>query len=207
MYIDLTHVIDEDMPVYPGTDKPLLDRKYNIKDYGFSETILNMFSHTGTHIDSPSHMIENAKMLETYDVSYFIGSAYILDIFEKVPSIDDLKVLEEELKDINYIVLKSKWSDKWGSKEYYEDFPVLSVEATDYLLSLGIRGFAIDAISVDPVGSEDFENHMQIFKKECIIIENLTNLDKIKEKKFEIMAMPLKLKDSDGISARVVAKI
>ena len=84
---------------------------------------------------------------------------------------------------------------------------MLSVEVTEYLLDLGIRGFGIDAISVDPVGSEAFENHMLIFAKECIIIENLTNLDQINANRFEIMALPLKLKDSDGISARVVAKI
>ena len=206
MYIDLTHVIDENMPVYPGTEKPVLDRTYNIRDYGFSETILKMFSHTGTHIDSPSHMIENAKMLETYEVGYFIGSAYILDISKAIPSVSELENIKSEFSDVNYIILKTNWSDKWGSKEYYEDFPVLSLEITEYLLSFGIRGFGIDAISVDPVGSEAFENHMKIFEKECIIIENLTNLDQIKTKKFEIMAMPLKLKKSDGISARVVAK-
>lgn len=207
MYIDLTHVINEDMPVYPGTEKPVLDRKYSIKEYGFSETILTMFSHTGTHIDSPSHMVENGKMLESYDVDYFIGSAYILDISVKIPSVDDLKNHKSEFDNVNYIILKTNWSGKWGSEEYYENFPVLSVEATKYLLSLGIRGFGIDAISVDPVGSEAFENHMQIFAKECIIIENLKNLDKIKDNKFEIIAMPLKLKDSDGISARVLAKV
>lgn len=207
MYIDLTHTINEDMPVYPGTEKPVLDRKYNIKDYGFSETVISMFSHTGTHIDSPSHMIENAKMLETYDIDYFIGQAYVLDIRDKVPSVDDLKKLEDELCDVNYIILRTDWSKKWGRKEYYEDFPVLTVESTEYLLSLGIRGFGIDAISVDPVGSENFENHMQIFAKESIIIENLKDLDRILKKKFEIIAMPLKLKDSDGISARVIAKL
>lgn len=207
MYIDLTHIIDENMPVYPGTDKPILDRMYNIKEYGFSETILKMFSHTGTHIDSPSHMIENAKMLESYDVDYFIGSAYILDISDKIPNVDDLKLIESKLKDVNFIILKTNWSKKWGLKEYYEDFPVLSTEATDYLLGLGIRGFGIDAISVDPVGTETFDNHMKIFNKECIIIENLKNLDQIESNEFEIIAMPLKLKDCDGISARVLAKI
>ncbi|MGB3366928.1 MAG: hypothetical protein WBA54_05545 [Acidaminobacteraceae bacterium] len=36
------------------------------------------------YIDSPSHMIENAKMLETYDIDYFIVEAYILDISSRV---------------------------------------------------------------------------------------------------------------------------
>lgn len=206
MYIDLTHMIDEGMPVYPGTEEPVLDRTYNIEDYGFRETRLKMFSHTGTHIDAPSHMLKDGKMLESYDVNYFIGKAYILDIRSHVPCLEEIKSLSSKLEDVNYVIIRTGWSEKWGSNDYYNDFPILDVSSTKALLDLGIRGFGIDAISVDKVGSEDFENHMEIFNRQGIIIENLKNLDKIESEFFELIAMPLKLKNSDGISARVLGR-
>ena len=47
---DLTHTIQNDMPVYPGTEQPKLTTACTIEAVGYRETLLHMFSHTGTHI-------------------------------------------------------------------------------------------------------------------------------------------------------------
>ena len=52
--IELTHTIQGDMPVYPGTEKPVLTTACTIRDAGYRETILHMYSHTGTHMDAPA---------------------------------------------------------------------------------------------------------------------------------------------------------
>ena len=52
--IDLTHTIKEDMPVYPGTDTPKLIPANSYEKEGFRETLLQMYSHTGTHMDPPA---------------------------------------------------------------------------------------------------------------------------------------------------------
>ena len=51
--IDLTHVIAADMPVYPGTEPPRLESANTYEANGFKETLLTMYSHTGTHMDPP----------------------------------------------------------------------------------------------------------------------------------------------------------
>ena len=52
--IDLTHTIKENMPVYPGTDTPKLMPANTYEKDGFKETLMQMYTHTGTHID-PQH--------------------------------------------------------------------------------------------------------------------------------------------------------
>ena len=47
--IDLTHTIRENMPVYPGTEPPKLSPTSSYESDGFKETLLQMYTHTGTH--------------------------------------------------------------------------------------------------------------------------------------------------------------
>ena len=51
---ELTHTIRNDMPVYPGTEQPRLTTACTIDQCGYRETLLHMFSHTGTHMDAPA---------------------------------------------------------------------------------------------------------------------------------------------------------
>ena len=43
--VDLTHVIKEDMPVYPGTETPKFLPGSTYDADGFKETCLQMFTH------------------------------------------------------------------------------------------------------------------------------------------------------------------
>lgn len=203
MLLDLTHRMEEDMPVYPGTDKPIFDQCFTIEKYGFAETKVTMFSHTGTHMDAPAHMVSGGKTLDSYPISHFIGRAYLLDLPAKM---DQLVKDEALLKTVDFIIFRTGWSKYWGNQAYFEAFPVVSEEVLAYLLDFDIRGFGVDAISVDPVDTTTFDRHMKIFEKECTIVENLNGLDQINESVFKITMLPLYTKGSDGFSARVVAE-
>ena len=43
--IDLTHTINENMPVYPGTDTPKLIPANTYEKNGFKETFLQIYTH------------------------------------------------------------------------------------------------------------------------------------------------------------------
>ena len=64
--IDLTHTIREDMPVYPGTETPGLSPASSYEKDGFKETLLHMYSHTGTHMDPPAHLYEGRTTLDQF---------------------------------------------------------------------------------------------------------------------------------------------
>ena len=77
--IELTHTIQGDMPVYPGTEQPVLTTACTIREAGYRETLLHMYSHTGTHMDAPAHMIEGGKTLDTFPAEAFVGPGLALD--------------------------------------------------------------------------------------------------------------------------------
>ena len=77
--IDLTHTIKAGMPVFPGTEPPKLDPASTFEKDGFRETLLTMYSHTGTHMDAPAHVREDGITLDKFGADKFVGKAIVVD--------------------------------------------------------------------------------------------------------------------------------
>lgn len=202
---DLTYVINEYMPVFPGTEPPILAKANTLERDGFRETKITMYSHTGTHIDAPAHMMSNGLYLDDFDIEHFIGNATILDFSnEKIKfiDVDCLKPYEEKIKRVDFIIIKTGWGKYWGDKKYYEDFPSLTEEAAKWLTDFILKGIGIDAISIDNMKTTTFDVHKTLMLKNIIIIENLANLDAISNEYFILSIMPLKNRNADGSPVR-----
>ncbi|MDR3594486.1 cyclase family protein [Clostridium sp.] len=205
---DLTHIIHSDMPVFPGTEQPIFEKANTLEKDGFREAKITMYSHTGTHIDAPAHMLSYGAYLDDLDIETFIGNAIILDFTnENINLIDlgSLKPYEEKIKNVDFIIIKTGWSKYWGDKKYYEDFPSLSEEAAKWLSEFNLKGIGIDAISIDGIKSTTFAVHKILMSKNIIIIENLTNLNSVSNEYFVLSIMPLKNKNADGSPVRAIA--
>jgi arylformamidase len=205
--IDLTHVIEPGMPVFPGTEPPRMDVAATIAKDGFAEKCLSMVSHTGTHMDAPAHMRPRGKTLDRFSVSDFQGRAVMADARACRSGrigVDRLRPLENFLKDARFLILRTGWEERWGRKDYFDGFPALTPEAARYAISLGIRGIGVDAISVDRMEDRDFPIHGLLFDADVLVIENLANLDKVGAE-FDLVCFPLRIADADGSPARAVA--
>ena len=75
---DLTHTISAEMPVYPGTEPPVLTTANTYEKDMFKETLLSMFSHTGTHIDPPAHIFEGRTTLTSFLQSSLLERHWLL---------------------------------------------------------------------------------------------------------------------------------
>ena len=57
--VDLTHEIDEEIPIFPY-DPPLrIERVRDMERDGFNLNYINIGEHTGTHIGVPFHFLED----------------------------------------------------------------------------------------------------------------------------------------------------
>lgn len=204
--LDLTHTIKNDMPVYPGTEQPRLTTACTIDEVGYKETILHMYSHTGTHMDAPAHMIREGMTLDTFPAERLAGKGIVIDCRgEKEISLDLLR--RYNLRGAEFVLFCTGWDKRWGQEDYYEDFPVLTAEAAAYLAALPLKGVGEDCISLDPCDSVDFPNHLTLMRSGFLNTENLKNLDQLIGKAFTFVTLPLKFEASDGCSCRAVAMI
>ena len=208
--IDLTHTISENMPVYPGTEPPRLSAACTVEETGFKETLLQMYSHTGTHMDAPAHMVVKGVTLDKFEPAQFYGSALVIDCSKLGEGEHiDMSFIEhsrELAEKADFLLFRTDWDEKWGTDAYFRDFPCISSDVADFIVTTNKKGVGLDVISIDPVTGSGFENHKTLLKQNTIvIIENLCNLDMIGSGMFTFIAAPLKFENSDGAPVRAFA--
>ena len=87
-------------------------------------------------------------------------------------------------------------------------FPGLSAEAAKWLVEKrNINSIGIDTPSIDYGQSVYFKSHVILLAENIPAFENLTNLDKLPSRGFEIIALPMKIKGGSGAPLRIVAII
>lgn len=209
--IDLTHTINEDISVYPGTPSPTLKEVGDHDLDGYRITLLTMTSHTGTHVDSPYHIYKSGKTLNEFDVSSFIGKAMIVDIRNLKPD-EEITPAHIDLDIFNkaHFILFYRGVDKhMGTDAFLDDYPVLSKELIDLINNQKKKGLGFDVIGLDKI-TNGLELHNHLFTNDNIInFENLNNLGVIYEEigsnLFTFIALPLKFKNCDGAPVRAIA--
>jgi kynurenine formamidase len=208
--IDLSHFISPRMPVYPGTEPPVFETGCSIDEDGFLEKKITFYSHTGTHMDAPAHLIDGAKTLEQLPIEHFYGKAILLNRkYSRPQTIDvaDLEAHRQKLKQVDFLLIHTGWSRYWGTERYFSGYPVLSAQAANWLDELNLKGIGLDAVSADQVDSQNFPIHKSLLRNDTIIIENLVNLEKLPGDPFMFACFPLKLENADGSPVRAVAFI
>jgi len=206
--IDLTHPISQNMPVYPGTEPPIFEVGCSIEEDGFLEKKITFYSHTGTHIDAPAHLINNSKTLDLLPIEQFCGKAFLMNLSKtknKSIGISELKLYQDAIQQVEFLLIYTGWSQYWGEKTYFRNFPVLSLDAANWLCKFNLKGIGFDTISADREESQDFPVHKVFLQRDTIIIENIANLKELTDNEFTFSCFPLKLEEADGSPVRAVA--
>lgn len=210
MIIDLTHTIKPDMPMYPGTAAPVMTTTGTLLKNGYREATLQLSSHSGTHMDAPSHLLQDGSPLDVMPVSQFYGRAAVLDVSELGPggiiTEDYLRARKDILLYAEYVLFYTGWEKLWNDPGYFGPFPVPDPDAARYLLSSGLKGIGTDALSVDPLESRELPVHRILLGGGLVIVESLCLHKIIGRQDVMFFALPLKFGQADGAPVRAVAE-
>ena len=208
--IDLTHTIQETMPVYPGTEPPKFLPANTYETDGFKETELRMYTHTGTHMDPPAHLYPGRTTLDQFPADQLIGMALVIDcrVLKEGESItmDFLRKYGEMAEQADFLLFNLGWDERWGTDAYFGDYPCVDEEVLDYIMQGSYKGIGFDVIGLDPIADENLTRHKKLFAAcDLVNIENLKNLHLCGSDLFWFSCYPLKLESSDGSPIRAVA--
>lgn len=212
---------------FPGTTRDDLK-----EGYGWAVELLQLGSHTGTHMDAPYHYHptmnngEKAWTIDQIPLEWCIGNGVLFDFSDKPDGyVCTSKDFEAYLERINYqlkagdiVLVHTNAMTEWGKTEYMLKGCGVGREGTLWLAKQGIHIVGTDAWSWDaplPLTAKKFkENHDKnlIWEghkagAECIYchMEKMNNLDQLPPTGFQVMAFPIKIAEGSAGWVRPVA--
>jgi arylformamidase len=199
---DISIVLNNKTVVYPGNVPLSIEVHHEMPEHATHLSKITMGSHTGTHVDAPSHAVQGALSLDSIPLETFVGPCRVLDCTKSVGSVKVAELKKCGIKKGERILVKTQ-NSLLGFDTFRDDYIYLDGDAADYLAELGIALFGIDYFSVKQRGSKDQRPHTSLLSKNIPIIEGL-DLSKVPEGSYTLFCLPLKFTGIEGGPARVV---
>lgn len=206
---DVTVSISTALPVYPGDPPIELERVMSLDRGDIANvTRLCCSTHIGTHVDPPSHFIAGGLTLDELPLDVLIGPARVVDVGEAM-AIDATTLAACDLTGVERVLFKTRNSSFWppteDDKEFREDFVYIEPDAARLLVESGVRLVGIDYLSVEKFNFTEPATHWTLLGAGVVIVEGLALRD-VPPGDYELICLPLKIKDGDGAPARVVLR-
>ena len=146
-FADLTRPVESGMPVFPGDPPVSVVAHATMDAEGYRVSALACGSHTGTHVDAPSHTEPDGRPLDSFPVSRFVRDAVRVDL-RPLSAREPIRPADLPTVDAEAVVLWTGWDRHWGETDYL-DHPYLTPAAARHCARQGYD-VAIDALNVDP---------------------------------------------------------
>ncbi|MDF2702768.1 MAG: hypothetical protein K0S10_1714 [Rubrobacteraceae bacterium] len=193
--VDLSPKVPHGFRGPPSTDLgvQLEVRTKNGTGYWQSTQLDLMSLHTGTHVESALHTIENGEAIDEVALDRVIGEAVVLDLTPTEPmQIIDVADLEEANKRLeasgeparpgDILLLRTDWAQRHiGTQRYFKESPGLTEEAAKWIVdrrpkSVGCDFFEEPAAREPGWTADQFVVHGAILGADIPLIEGLVNL-------------------------------
>jgi len=201
---DITRSITESTAVFPG-DTTLSREILCDLERGDNITLSTMRStvHLGTHADGPNHYGKGGRSVEEQPIDLYVGHCQVVRVAVdpgRRVGVADLRGTSIELPRVLIATDSAPDTERW-----YPDFNGLEPDLVDHLADAGVRLVGVDTPSVDAADSKDLPAHSRFFARDLAIIEGL-DLHGIEEGRYELIALPLKLRGFDGSPVRAILR-
>src|ERR687886_319240 len=196
--IHLSHVIDPEIPQWPGDPPVEFETVAKLENDGYYLRRFSLGEHSGTHMNAPNSFYPQGMSIDQYPAESLIAPAVVIDIRQQTAThpdyvlrLSDVLAWEQQHSQIpqkSVVLLFTGWQSKWLDKGAFFNqdasggmhFPGFGSEATQFLLKeRQIAGIGIDTHGVDSGQDTTFAINRLVLEQPHIVLENLTNLDQL----------------------------
>jgi kynurenine formamidase len=197
-----------------------------------STELIELTSHTGTHVDAPAHygpLCEGrpSKSIENVPLEWFFQDGVLIDCTGDASSgpvtLEEIRRgcenLAYRIKPDDIVLIRTGADLLWGTAEYFTNFRGVTVNALTWILSHGVKVVGIDSFGFDPPFQSMLETFAATGDKRCLWpthvfgrnkeycqIERLANLEKLPSATgFKVACFPVKIRNAGAGWTRVVA--
>jgi arylformamidase len=193
--VDLSPAVPHGFKGPPSTDLGVQMNVRTKSNPGFwmSTQIDLMSLHTGTHVESALHSIEDGEAVDEVALERVIGDAVVLDLTPtEAMQILDVADLEEangkldasgeSIRPGDILLLRTDWAQRHiGTPKYFKESPGLTEEAARWIVGRGPKSVGCDFFE-EPAArqpgwtADQFVVHLAILGAGIPLIEGLVNL-------------------------------
>ena len=203
--LDVSVPLTAGMPAFPGNPAFELQPVKRIAQGGSSNvSCLVLGTHTGTHVDAPSHFIDDGQQWTQLPLDLLLGRARVVEITHR-GGIGAEELAAAGLREDLRVLLKTANSSLWNTDVFHDDYTHVTESGARYLVDQGVKVVGIDYLSIEEFRKPGAPAHRMLLSNGVIIIEGL-NLADAEPGMYEMSCLPLPVRGGDGAPARVVLK-
>jgi arylformamidase len=205
-WIDISVPLRNAMVHWPSDPPVRIERILDV-ERGDSHTLseITMGSHTGTHMDAPLHLIQQATGIDGMPLDTTVGRARVIEI-QDTQSIKPEELLGHGIRRGERILFKTRNSSRvWQTDAFVEDFVFISTEGAAFLAERGVRLVGVDYLSVGGFKGGGSQTHRSLLEAGAWIIEGL-DLSRVSSGWYYLICLPLRIAGGDGAPARAILR-
>ncbi|HEY7696423.1 MAG TPA: cyclase family protein [Nitrososphaeraceae archaeon] len=208
MILDLTREIRTDTKVFPGSPLPKFITWNKMDIHNYHSEVIFMSTHTGTHMDAPSHFVTGVSSIDQIPVNRLISRTTLIKAAkasDELITASEIEASKVKILEGSSVVFSTSWENEVDNDYYFTHSPGLSEDAAEYLINKKVNAVGIDSPSIDRGSDSNFPVHKLLLSNEILIVENLCNLGKIDNQNFTLIMTPLRLSGASGSPIRAIA--
>ncbi len=172
------------MKTYPGLPEPqvevLLDYDASHERYQgkaeFFIASLHLCGNTGTYVDAPVHRFRGGADLASLPLDRLADlETVVIDCTDAERAIGADSLAGVELR-YRAVLIRTDFSARWGTPEYFSDNPFLTADACEMLVRAGTLFVGIDSLNIDDTADGSRPAHTMLLGAGIPICEHMTNL-------------------------------
>lgn len=208
-WYDITVPLKQNMITMPID--PVKPKIYRYSDANLGSivtmTMLEIMSHTGTHLDSPLHFVPGGSTISDVPLDATIGPARVIEIKDpKMIRIPELK--KHNIKKGERILFKTRNSPAcYAGEKWQEDYVYFDPAASEYLAGLGIVLVGLDCLTIGYFKDNDNinRNHHAFLDAGIYVLEDCA-LGDVPPGEYELLCMPLLIYHADASPCRAILR-
>jgi arylformamidase len=204
--LDVSLPLSPDLPAYPGNPAfELLPVKRVARGDSSNVSALHLGTHTGTHVDAPRHFFDDGPGVDALPADVLVGPARLAH-FPGVRAITASQLQDVDLRGVMRLLIRTDNSTGWAdATQFNKEFVYLAEDGARLLVDRGIRLIGVDYLSVERFKAPGAPTHHVLLGHGVVVVEGL-DLSRAAPGDYELMCLPLRIRDSDGAPARVLLR-
>lgn len=189
-----------------------ISKPYSVAEDGFAAERIDLSTHSGTHVDAPSHFLTDGATIDQLPIERFFGYAVAVDLRAKrgAAPIDreDLTQAGEAIANDDIVLIATGMGERRANtRAWLTEYPYLTRNAARFLVERGVRGVGTDAISIGGYGADvSPPPHRELLTAGVFIIEDMRIPSELLDgARRRFCAFPVKISGAGAAWARPVA--